>query len=146
MQAALAGGLLPPPAAGAGVLTFENGTGAGGATDRREALAVQGIRGDAVGVHVRVEFRVRPVDERVELDQACHAVPFEAGGGGAVACAMRSLLSPIQELGVKIVAVLTTHHHWDHAQGNEEMAKSIEGLRVYGGDERMKPALTHKGG
>ncbi|XP_062444452.1 hydroxyacylglutathione hydrolase-like protein isoform X2 [Rhea pennata] len=42
-------------------------------------------------------------------------------------------------------AVLTTHHHWDHARGNEELARRCPGLRVYGADERIG-ALTHKFG
>ena len=56
----------------------------GSATNRRKALAMQRVRGDAVGVHVRVELCVCPVDERVEFDETGHAVHFEAGEGSAV--------------------------------------------------------------
>nr|BAG61813.1 unnamed protein product [Homo sapiens] len=42
--------------------------------------------------------------------------------------------------GVKLTTVLTTHHHWDHAGGNEKL---VSGLKVYGGDDRIG-ALTHK--
>jgi len=45
--------------------------------------------------------------------------------------------------GVKIEAILTTHHHADHAGGNQEMLKAIPSLKVYGGDERVE-ALTDK--
>jgi len=37
--------------------------------------------------------------------------------------------------------VLTTHHHWDHAGGNVELAKLRPGLIVVGGNERVG-ALT----
>jgi len=40
-----------------------------------------------------------------------------------------------------IKAVLTTHHHWDHAGGNEAFVKHINAVQVYGGDDRI-PALT----
>ncbi|XP_039333831.1 hydroxyacylglutathione hydrolase, mitochondrial isoform X1 [Saimiri boliviensis] len=45
--------------------------------------------------------------------------------------------------GVKLTTVLTTHHHWDHAGGNEKLVKLEPGLKVYGGDDRIG-ALTHK--
>lgn len=44
---------------------------------------------------------------------------------------------------VKLTTVLTTHHHWDHAGGNEKLLKLEPGLKVYGGDDRIG-ALTHK--
>eukprot|EP00252_Welwitschia_mirabilis_P021926 TRINITY_DN5777_c0_g1_i1.p1 TRINITY_DN5777_c0_g1~~TRINITY_DN5777_c0_g1_i1.p1 ORF type:complete len:259 (+),score=68.85 TRINITY_DN5777_c0_g1_i1:187-963(+) len=37
--------------------------------------------------------------------------------------------------GADIKFVLTTHHHWDHAGGNEEMQKLIPGIEVYGGSK-----------
>ncbi|KAJ6657306.1 hypothetical protein lerEdw1_002673 [Lerista edwardsae] len=45
--------------------------------------------------------------------------------------------------GVKLTTVLTTHHHWDHAGGNEKLVKMEPGLQVYGGDSRVG-ALTQK--
>ncbi|KAL2101111.1 hypothetical protein ACEWY4_002872 [Coilia grayii] len=53
------------------------------------------------------------------------------------------LLQIVNREGVSLVAVLTTHHHWDHARGNEDLLKEIPGLRVYGGDDRIK-GLTDK--
>uniref|UniRef100_A0A8C5K0T4 Hydroxyacylglutathione hydrolase, mitochondrial n=1 Tax=Jaculus jaculus TaxID=51337 RepID=A0A8C5K0T4_JACJA len=44
---------------------------------------------------------------------------------------------------VKLTTVLTTHHPWDHAGGNEKLVKLEPGLKVYGGDDRIG-ALTHK--
>jgi len=44
---------------------------------------------------------------------------------------------------LKLTTVLTTHHHWDHAGGNEQIVKLMPSLRVYGGDDRVN-ALTDK--
>jgi len=53
------------------------------------------------------------------------------------------VLSAAQREGVKIVSVLTTHHHADHAGGNKDMTAAIAGLKVYGGDERVD-AVTER--
>ena len=34
--------------------------------------------------------------------------------------------------GVLITAIWTTHGHWDHVGGNEGLARTVGGLRVYG--------------
>ncbi|XP_031425409.1 hydroxyacylglutathione hydrolase-like protein isoform X3 [Clupea harengus] len=49
----------------------------------------------------------------------------------------------VKREGVSLLAILTTHHHWDHARGNEDLLKEVPGLRVYGGDDRIK-GLTDK--
>ncbi|KAH9981517.1 Metallo-hydrolase/oxidoreductase [Lactifluus volemus] len=49
--------------------------------------------------------------------------------------------STAEQLGVKIVAGLTTHHHNDHSGGNEEFAQLFPGVPIYGGSHRS-PALT----
>lgn len=41
--------------------------------------------------------------------------------------------------------ILTTHHHWDHADGNAEFKELANTTRVYGGDDRIQ-ALSHKVG
>ncbi|EDO47915.1 predicted protein [Nematostella vectensis] len=53
------------------------------------------------------------------------------------------VVTAVQEEGVKLTTVLTTHHHWDHAGGNEGLVKLVSGLTVYGGDERIG-ALSKK--
>ncbi|XP_069875905.1 hydroxyacylglutathione hydrolase-like protein isoform X2 [Dipodomys merriami] len=45
--------------------------------------------------------------------------------------------------GVSLTTVLTTHHHWDHARGNAELARLLPGLAVLGADERIC-ALTRR--
>ncbi|KAJ2723210.1 Cytoplasmic glyoxalase II [Coemansia sp. Benny D115] len=49
----------------------------------------------------------------------------------------------VQAAGVQPTAILTTHHHSDHAAGNLEVAKQIPGLQVYGGDSRI-PEMTRQ--
>ncbi|XP_064647645.1 hydroxyacylglutathione hydrolase, mitochondrial-like [Lineus longissimus] len=49
----------------------------------------------------------------------------------------------VKEEGVKLTTVLTTHHHWDHAGGNENLVKLFTDLDVCGGDDRIG-ALNHK--
>ncbi|XP_028455501.1 hydroxyacylglutathione hydrolase-like protein isoform X2 [Perca flavescens] len=53
------------------------------------------------------------------------------------------LLEIVKREGLSLTAVLTTHHHWDHARGNEALLKEVPGLRVYGGDDRIG-GLTDK--
>ncbi|XP_062388137.1 hydroxyacylglutathione hydrolase, mitochondrial isoform X1 [Sardina pilchardus] len=53
------------------------------------------------------------------------------------------VVEAVKKHGVKLKTVMTTHHHWDHAGGNEKMVKLVPGLTVYGGDDRVG-ALTKK--
>ncbi|XP_069111613.1 hydroxyacylglutathione hydrolase, mitochondrial-like [Argopecten irradians] len=53
------------------------------------------------------------------------------------------VLSAVKEGGFNLTTVMTTHHHWDHAGGNEELLKKAPGLKVFGGDDRIG-ALTKK--
>eukprot|EP00930_Biecheleria_cincta_P085861 TRINITY_DN75228_c0_g1_i1.p1 TRINITY_DN75228_c0_g1~~TRINITY_DN75228_c0_g1_i1.p1 ORF type:complete len:256 (-),score=43.87 TRINITY_DN75228_c0_g1_i1:54-821(-) len=43
------------------------------------------------------------------------------------------VLAQAKAEGVQLVAVLTTHHHADHAGGNRQMCKEVPGIKVYGG-------------
>ncbi|XP_051161559.1 hydroxyacylglutathione hydrolase, mitochondrial isoform X1 [Leptopilina boulardi] len=54
-----------------------------------------------------------------------------------------TVVSAVKEHSVNLTKVLTTHHHWDHAGGNEKLFKMVNNLKVYGGDERIG-ALTNK--
>ncbi|PVZ99568.1 hypothetical protein BB558_004399 [Smittium angustum] len=60
---------------------------------------------------------------------------------------IKKVIQATSEFNLPIKYLLTTHHHADHASGNEEAAKLIPGLTIYGGDERV-PAMTNhlKGG
>jgi len=46
-------------------------------------------------------------------------------------------IAAIKEENVNLTHILTTHHHWDHAGGNEELFKHVKNLTVCGGDERI---------
>ncbi|KAK5640857.1 hypothetical protein RI129_009404 [Pyrocoelia pectoralis] len=55
-----------------------------------------------------------------------------------------TVLQAVDEEGVNLTKVLTTHHHWDHAGGNEELvSKSKNALQIFGGDQRIN-ALTNR--
>ncbi|KAJ9050612.1 hypothetical protein DSO57_1012815 [Entomophthora muscae] len=45
--------------------------------------------------------------------------------------------------GFSLTSVLTTHHHWDHSSGNEEMHRLYPSIQIYGGDERI-PKMSNK--
>ena len=55
------------------------------------------------------------------------------------------VLKAVDEEKVKLTTVLTTHHHWDHAGGNKDLVSRVQGLAVYGGDDRID-GLTQKVG
>jgi len=61
---------------------------------------------------------------------------------GIVDCAeAESVLEAVKREGVRLTAVLPTHHHYDHVGGNEELLAALPDLTVYGVDERI-PGLT----
>src|ERR1022692_4502550 len=77
-------GVLPPPAAGARVLTGLDGARARGAADRRIAAIVQRVDGDAVLLGVGAHLFHRPADQRVDLhDVAVGAIDLDLGRLGA---------------------------------------------------------------
>ncbi|XP_078159940.1 metallo-hydrolase/oxidoreductase superfamily protein [Carex rostrata] len=54
------------------------------------------------------------------------------------------ILHAASEIGASVKYVLTTHHHWDHAGGNEKMALLIPGIKVYGGSVDNVKGCTDK--
>ncbi|XP_015109877.1 hydroxyacylglutathione hydrolase, mitochondrial [Diachasma alloeum] len=46
--------------------------------------------------------------------------------------------STVEENKFNLTKILTTHHHWDHAGGNENMLKKFKGVQIYGGDDRVE--------
>ncbi|XP_026468692.1 hydroxyacylglutathione hydrolase, mitochondrial-like isoform X1 [Ctenocephalides felis] len=54
-----------------------------------------------------------------------------------------TVLAAVKEEGATLTKVLTTHHHWDHAGGNDNLVKHVPSLEVFGGDERIN-CLTNK--
>ncbi|KAI9348793.1 hydroxyacylglutathione hydrolase cytoplasmic-like protein [Zopfochytrium polystomum] len=53
------------------------------------------------------------------------------------------VLAAAKDKGWTVDTILTTHHHADHAGGNEDFVKLSPGVAVYGGDDRIG-ALTHQ--
>ncbi|ORY01956.1 mitochondrial hydroxyacylglutathione hydrolase [Basidiobolus meristosporus CBS 931.73] len=49
----------------------------------------------------------------------------------------KKILKAATEAQVKLTSVFTTHHHWDHAGGNEELLSLRPNLAVYGADPRI---------
>lgn len=54
-----------------------------------------------------------------------------------------TVLEAVEAEGVNLTKILTTHHHWDHAGGNEQLVKKSKGaLQVFGGDKRIGALTT----
>lgn len=67
---------LPPPAPGPDILARADGPRTGIAPDRRIAAIVQRVVGHATAADVAPDIRLRPVRQRVELDQPVRGVEF----------------------------------------------------------------------
>ncbi len=54
------------------------------------------------------------------------------------------VLAEVRRRGLTLEGILSTHHHYDHVGGNEEVARAIPGIRVLGSraDRTRVPALT----
>jgi hydroxyacylglutathione hydrolase len=66
---------------------------------------------------------------------------------GVVDCAEAApVLAEISRRGLRLVAVLATHHHFDHVGGNTDLLAAVPNLRVYGsaGDAPRIPGITHR--
>jgi hydroxyacylglutathione hydrolase len=64
---------------------------------------------------------------------------------GVVDCAEADkVLEAVRANGLKLTTVLPTHYHFDHVGGNEDLARKIPGLRIYGarGEKGRIPAQT----
>ncbi|KAL6526897.1 Hydroxyacylglutathione hydrolase cytoplasmic [Orobanche gracilis] len=56
----------------------------------------------------------------------------------------RKILRVAEENGVELKLVLTTHHHWDHAGGNEEMKQLVPDIKIFGGSVDNVKGCTDK--
>lgn len=54
--------------------------------------------------------------------QAAVVDPSEAG----------PVLAALEQVQLPLVAILNTHHHWDHTGGNHDLCQVFPGLKVYG--------------
>ncbi len=65
---------------------------------------------------------------------------------GVVDCAEADkVMAAVRQHGLKLTTVLPTHYHFDHVGGNEDLARALPGLRVYGArsENGRIPAQTH---
>ena len=55
------------------------------------------------------------------------------------------VLAEAQRQGVRLVAVLATHHHYDHVGGNKDLLQRLPDLHIYGSadDAPRIPGITH---
>jgi hydroxyacylglutathione hydrolase len=70
-----------------------------------------------------------------------------SGEAGVVDCAEATpVLAELARRSVRLVAVLATHHHFDHVGGNADLLAAVPLLRVYGsGDDAPRiPGITHR--
>ncbi|MCA9590355.1 MAG: hydroxyacylglutathione hydrolase [Myxococcales bacterium] len=76
---------------------------------------------------------------------ASEAGPVLAGVEAARAGSVRDVSAAGRE-GARPIAIWSTHHHWDHVGGNEEVAKALAIERVLGhaSDDGRLPGLTDK--
>lgn len=54
-----------------------------------------------------------------------------------------AIASSVHDYSVELKAVLTTHHHYDHAHGNSELVGMFPNITVYGGDSRVQALTKH---
>lgn len=69
------------------------------------------------------------------------------GAAGVVDCAeAEAVLAEVDARGVRLVAVLATHHHFDHVGGNRDLLERCPALLVYGSaaDAPKIPGITHR--
>jgi hydroxyacylglutathione hydrolase len=67
-------------------------------------------------------------------DNYAYLVVDDASGQcGVVDCSEAAkVLDEVKRRGLKLVAVLPTHWHFDHVGGNEDLVRAVPGIRVYG--------------
>jgi hypothetical protein len=77
-------------------------------------------------------------------DAATRIIDAETGDAAAVDPVWpEQVLQAAQLEGANVKAVLTTHHHWDHAGGNNGMKKLLKDVKVYGGVKDKVEGCTH---
>jgi hydroxyacylglutathione hydrolase len=88
-------------------------------------------------------MKVLPIHQLMD-NYAYLVVDEDTGKAGIVDCAeAEPVLRAVEREGVTLIAILPTHHHYDHVGGNTDLLKAKPGLTVYGVDERI-PGLTDR--
>jgi hydroxyacylglutathione hydrolase len=89
--------------------------------------------------------RVVPVPQLSD-NYAYLIVDPETGEAGVVDCAEADpVLEAADRQAASLVAVLATHHHYDHVGGNEDLLRTLPSLRIYGSadDAPRIPGITN---
>lgn len=89
-------------------------------------------------------MRVVPVPQLSD-NYAYLIVDPESGDAGVVDCAEAApVLAAAEREGASLVAVLATHHHFDHVGGNADLLAARPNLRIYGSaaDAPRIPGIT----
>lgn len=89
-------------------------------------------------------MRVVPVPQLSD-NYAYLIIDPASGEAGVVDCAEApSVLAAVEREGASLVAVLATHHHFDHVGGNVDLLAARPGLRIYGSaaDAPRIPGIT----
>jgi hydroxyacylglutathione hydrolase len=88
-------------------------------------------------------MKVIPVPQLMD-NYAYLVVDESTGEAGIVDCAEAApVLRAVEREGVRLTAVLPTHHHYDHVGGNQDLLAALPDLTVYGVDVRI-PGLTQR--
>ncbi len=88
-------------------------------------------------------MRVVPVPQ-LKDNYAYLLVDTDSQQAAVVDCAEAApVLDAVATAGVRLVAILPTHHHYDHVDGNTALLRAHPELAVYGVDERI-PGLTQQ--
>jgi hydroxyacylglutathione hydrolase len=86
-------------------------------------------------------MRVVPVPQ-LKDNYAYLVIDPRTNQAGVVDCAEAApVLDAAAAAGVQLVAILPTHHHYDHVDGNTALLRAHPALAVYGVDDRI-PGLT----
>jgi hydroxyacylglutathione hydrolase len=89
--------------------------------------------------------RVVPVPQLSD-NYAYLVIDPAANDAAVVDCAEAGpVLAEAERQSVRLVAVLATHHHYDHVGGNEDLLRALPDLRVYGSadDAPRIPGITN---
>ena len=90
-------------------------------------------------------MRVIPIPQLSD-NYAYLVIDDDSRTAGIVDCAeAEPVLRAVREAGVELVAILPTHHHWDHVGGNEDLLQQLK-LEVYGyaGQGQRIPGCTRE--
>ncbi|XP_078435315.1 metallo-hydrolase/oxidoreductase superfamily protein [Wolffia australiana] len=79
-------------------------------------------------------------------DNYAYLILDERSGEAAVVDPVEpeKVLQVAKEVGADVKLVLTTHHHWDHAGGNDKIRQMVPGIKVFGGSIDNVRGCTNK--